>query len=42
MTSQTRKEKERFEKRSKKPEEDKIKFKEKIKKEVEKGRQRIL
>lgn len=42
MTSQTREEKERFEKKSKKPEEDKSRFQEKIKEDVEAGVQKTL
>ena len=42
MKAQTQQEKERFEKRTKKPEEDKNRFQEKIKEGVEKGIQKIL
>jgi len=42
MTSQTREEKERFERKNKKPEEDKSRFQEKIKEEIEIGVQKIL
>ena len=42
MTSQTREEKERFERKNKKPEEDKNKFQEKIKENIETGLQKTL
>ncbi len=42
MRSQTREETERFEKRTAKPEEDKSKFQEKIKEQIEIGVQKIL
>ncbi len=42
MTSQTQEEKERFERKNKKPEEDKSRFQQKLKEEIEEGIQKKL